>query len=515
MLTIRSCRVSGTDPALAGEIAMKRREVLKQLGAGSAAILAVPGIPGMPLLNMSAPLAGLTDLAQRFRAVHRTKILETVALAIKAGADYRSILGASFLAGIHDVRPRHVGGKLHCVMMIEAAFQMCEALPEKEALLLALWSVDDFKRSQAIDRSDNDWVLPPRPEVSFSSEAAARKEFLSAMEAWDDQKADRAIVGLIPFHDLDSIYELLWKPSARSFGAIGHKIIYGAQLHRVIRRIGWQHAEPVLRSLIHGILHIDSSGKQTDVYQRTVKGAAALPDGWLKGKEDAAASGEILRKFRKATSDEGRQIVIDAFKSGLGSRTVWDGMRLAASEIFARRFPAPPNTGRSLLPVHAVTEINAFHHAWRSSNVDSTKRIMILQAAGWLPDLREAMKSRGHYDKNGPALDSFIAPKDEKVPGLDGVFEARQAELVKERLEREPKSIPLYKDRMRKFMASKAVEHHQHKYAGAFIEESELVAPRWASAILAPAISYLPTAVIPETGVAKRSLKALKKAGVI
>ena len=56
------------------------------------------------------------------------------------------------------------------------------------------------------------------------------------------ERADRAVTGLLPHVDPDSLFELLWPYAARCYVDIGHKIIFGAQVERALRRIGWGHA---------------------------------------------------------------------------------------------------------------------------------------------------------------------------------------------------------------------------------------------------------------------------------
>ena len=49
---------------------------------------------------------------------------------------------------------------------------------------------------------------------------------------------------------LNEVRDLL-RYGARDFRAIGHKAIYVANSCRTLESIGWQHAEPVLRSLAY------------------------------------------------------------------------------------------------------------------------------------------------------------------------------------------------------------------------------------------------------------------------
>ena len=205
------------------------------------------------------------------------------------------LLGAVFLAGVRDIRPWHVGGKLHAVMMVESTFQIASAQSERDAWLAALWNLDDFKRSQARDARDGDWRLSPRPPVTASSESAARREFLAAMEAWDPERADRAIVGLLPFHDRPSLFELLWPLAARSFVNIGHKMIHVSQVYRALEMLDGAHREPVLRSMVHGLLG-GEPGATTAPFDRNRKLLTGLPRDWEDGRVEPDASGELFVK---------------------------------------------------------------------------------------------------------------------------------------------------------------------------------------------------------------------------
>src|SRR6185503_17007332 len=77
---------------------------------------------------------------------------------------------------------------------------------------------------------------------------------IDALENWDEAAADAAIVGLARTAGAHEIYGILCRYGARDFREIGHKEIYVANSFRTLEAIGWQHAEPVLRSLTYAIL---------------------------------------------------------------------------------------------------------------------------------------------------------------------------------------------------------------------------------------------------------------------
>jgi len=457
--------------------------------------------------------SGLGALAETLRSCARSDALERAGAAIRAGATPSDILAAVFQAGILDVRPRHVGGKLHAVMVVDSSFQLAESTDRRGAWLLALWNLDDLKRSQELDRAEGDWVLPQRPSVSFASEAAARAEFLAAMDAWDEERADRALVGLVPFHRHATLFELLWPLAARSYVNIGHKAIFAAQVERVLARIGWASAEPALRSLVYGLLH-RPSGPQTEAFDHARELATTLPGTWLSGREDPAESERLLRSLRATSAREAQDQAAGALRAGLGPASVWDALRLWASELFLRRLRSRPAEHReALLPVHAVTVVNALGHAWRSSESDPTRRLLVLQAAGWLALLRDDLAGIAGLGPDARAIETLAAAAVDAPATIDDLLREPTPAAAYAFLSHTG-ATSAFRSALAGQLPLKAAEHHQHKYAAAVFEESRVAHPRWQPQLLACALPYLPGAGEPDTELAQRSLRVLQQAGV-
>ena len=486
-----------------------RRSAMIRLGLGTAGLLAAPGI------TLGAGKVDLDALADLFRAAPRAEIFDHAVVALRGGADFRTLLGAAFVAGVHDIRPRSVGGKLHAVMMVESAFLLTEHATPRERLLAALWSLDDFKNSQARDLGEGDWILPPRPDVSFTSEAAARKELVAAMESWDAERADRALVGLLPFHDRASLFEILWPYGARCYVDLGHKIIFCSQVERVLGRLGKRWEEPALRSLVNGLLYRDDSitGSELGVFENARRLTAGFPASWRRGGEAPERSEEILRALREASPRQAQQIVVDAFRDGLGPRTVWDGLRLFATEIFHRR---PLAAARRHGPVHPVTEVNAFGWAARVTDNEDHRRLMILQAAGWLPLLQRDLTRIFGAPREGKIdlLGVELSGADSELPVFPEIFEDLRADQARARLDARNGEREVFLAHLRDQMVQKAFQSHQYKYVAAIQEESALAHPRWSSRILAPSLTYLPGARDESTEIYERSLHALRGAGL-
>ncbi len=488
--------------------------MLRRLGYGAVGAYVAPA--GSPLAGevASAPpplrLDDLEELAGLIRTTPRAEVLALAARAREHGADPTTLLGAVFLAGARDIKPWHVGGKLHAVMMVESTFQLAAGLPDREAWLAALWNLDDFKRSQIRDVEDSggDWVLPPRPQAAAVSEPEARREFFAAMAAWDHERADRAIVALLPFHDRDSLFELLWPLAARSFVNIGHKIIYASQIERTLRRIEWKYAEPALRSLVMALL-FQPSGRKTDAFSRSREIAGRLPEGWLEGAESPGSSLDLLRDLRGADRVGAQDLVVQAFRDGLGPRTVWDALRLRSAEVFSHRASSTPRRREALLPVHAVTVTGAFGHAWRTSRDERTRRLMVLQAAAWLADLDAWLEDNDCIAEATKPIDRLGTEAAEAPATIESLFEQPSAARARAFLDRRPGEAGRFVARLQRNLIHTAVEHHQHKYAAAFAEEASLADPRWRPLLLAPALPYMPASTEPATELTRRALAAL------
>ena len=153
------------------------------------------------------------------------------------------------LAGVRGIQPRPVGFKFHAVLVINSAHQASIAAQDRDRWLPLFWALDNFKVSQARNRTEsNDWVMPPIPDGRIPTAAQSGAQFREAMDNWDVDGADRAIAAWTRTAGANEIYEAFWRYGARDFRDIGHKAIFAANSYRTLQTIGWRHAEPILRS---------------------------------------------------------------------------------------------------------------------------------------------------------------------------------------------------------------------------------------------------------------------------
>ena len=77
-------------------------------------------------------------------------------------------------------------------------------------------------------------------------------------------------------------------------------------------------------------------------------------------------------------------------------RCVWDGLFLTAGELLMRQ--------PGIVGIHCVTSANALHFGYQTSANDETRRLLMLQAAAFLPMFRQAMAGRGRLPE---AVESY------------------------------------------------------------------------------------------------------------
>ena len=283
------------------------------------------GLLASPLL-LSRADAQLTPAAVKFRpemeplislieTTPREKCAEMAVEQLRRGVSYRQMLAALFLAGVRNVNPRPPGFALHCVFVIYSAHLISLEAPADSRLLPLFYALDDFKASQERDAKakGGDYTMPAI-SGAIPSPGRAAAELSEAMEAWDFGRAERAVVALARSRSANEIFAMLWRFGARDYRNIGHKAIYMANACRTLQAIGWQHAEPVLRSLVSSLLDFGRE-QQMNGYalddqcypanlKRVKDSFPRLGEIWSSGPADADATRGILAAIRESTPDE-------------------------------------------------------------------------------------------------------------------------------------------------------------------------------------------------------------------
>jgi hypothetical protein len=214
------------------------------------------------------------------------------------------------------------------------------------------------------------------------------------------ERAERAVVSLARHRSAPDVFAMLWRYGSRDYRNIGHKAIFVANTYRTLQAVGWQYAEPVLRSLVLGLLAFGKE-EQVNGYAFTdqcytgnlellQKMVPRTADNWAAEPSDAAAARSILSSLRDGTPQEAcADIAARLAKNSASAATVWDAVHLASAELSMRVRGAAGIVG-----IHAVTAANALHYAYLSAADRQERLLMMLQAAGWAVQFRKWAESR-------------------------------------------------------------------------------------------------------------------------
>jgi hypothetical protein len=500
---------------------MKRRSFLKLTATAGA----IAGLGELEFLSslpcVSAAEAKLDPKMVRFHPdieplvrlleeTPRARVLEEVASKVHQGSSYQEILAALLLAGVRNIQPRPVGFKFHAVLVVNSAHLASLASPDSDRWLPIFWAIDQFKSSQAQDVKEGDWTMAPVDESAIPSSHKARQAFIEAMDNWDEAAADAAIVGLARTAGAHEIFELLARYGARDFREIGHKEIYVANSFRTLEAIGWQHAEPVLRSLAYALLDRDGANDnpaKADFsadrpYRQNVEAISKIESGWLDGKPNDDAAAEMLKTLRQASPPEASEKVIELLNRGVAPESLFDAFFNSAGELMMR------NPG--ILSLHATTFTNALHYSWSHCRDEQTRKLLLVQNAAFIPLFR------GNSKNDGVQIDMLqpLSANENSVPTVDEIF----AEISRDRLNASKKILAYLKDTndpthfaqtARRMIFLKGTNAHDYKYSSAVLEDYEIIRRLWRDRYLAASAFYLKGSADRDNQLVQRTRQAL------
>ena len=431
---------------------------------------------------------GIEPLVRLLEETPRERLVEEVAARIRRGATYREVLAALLLAGVRNVQPRpSVGYKFHAVLVVQSLHLASRASAERDRWLPVFWGLDYFKHAQAQDVREGDWTMAPVKESGLPSAAKAAEAFGRAMDGWDEAAADVAVAALARTAKPEAVFDLLFRYGARDFRSIGHKAIFAANAHRTLGVIGWEYAEPVLRSLAYAMLQHEGdnpagrNGPADVPGRRNQEASRKIRPDWQSGRPDPAATTKLLSVLRDGSERDASEQVIELLKRGTAPASIWDALRAGAAELLLRQ--------PGIVALHAVTTTNALHYAWQHSREDATRRFVLLQNAAFLPMFREAMQGRGKVaERRIDGLQPRVSPGGR--PGVEEIL----AEVSRDRISAAGKVLGYLAsggkadaliDAARRVLLVKGDDAHDYKFSGAVFEEFGSIAPAWRNRFLA------------------------------
>jgi len=457
----------------------------------------------------------IEPLVRLLEETPRERLLEGVAGKIKAGTTYREVLAALLLAGVRNVQPRpSVGFKFHAVLVVNSAHLASLASPDEHRWLPIFWALDEFKQSQAQDVRENDWTMRPVDEARLPPAEKAREAFISAMDNWDEEAADVAVAALARSMPPAELFEIFCRYGARDFRSIGHKAIYVANSWRTLDHIGWQYAEPVLRSLAYALLMYDDGGAKPSEAdyeadrpgRENVARAAALRADWQQGQADEAATAELLATMYAGSPDDCCGQVVEMLNRGVAPQSIWDAMYLSAGEMLVRQ--------PGIVGLHCVTSTNALAYSFRASQSDDNKRLLLLQNAAFLPMFLQAMHGRGqvadvHLTELEPApLEADGAGAVAEIFNTAGSDRMAAARKIIGYVREQPDPAEFI-EAARLLVFLKGTNSHDYKFSSAVLEDYLQVSPVFRDRYLASSVFNLRTTADGDNGLVQRTRDAL------
>lgn len=503
---------------------MNRRAFIRT-GAGAGLGLAALGDLGFlsRLPRVSAAEAALParlvqfhpdiePLVRLLESTPRERVLEEVAAKIKRGTSYREVLAALQLAGVRNIQPRPVGFKFHAVLVVNSAHLAALASPDTDRWLPVFWAIDAFKSSQAQDVQQGDWAMGAVDEAAVPKSGRARQALIDALENWDEAAADAAIVGMYRTAGADEIYQVLCRYGARDFRELGHKEIYTANSFRCLEAIGWQHAEPILRSLVFAMLDrvgAKENPAKADLpadrpYRRNLERAREIRAGWLDGKPDGDATRELIAAIRAGSANDTSAKVVELLNRGVAVPSLWDALFDGAGEILMRQ--------PGIAAIHATTFTNACHYSFQHTHDEDTRKMLLLQNAAFLPLYRGGKDDGNHIDALEPLTlkDSGAGAVEEIFADVSGdkAAKLRAARKILGYLKGNPDPKPLA-DAARRLIFLKGRDSHDYKFSSAVLEDYSFMAPAWRDRYLAASVFNLKGSGDRDNDLVKRTRAAL------
>ena len=315
---------------------------------------------------------------------------------------------------------------------------------------------------------------------------------MEAMDDWDEAAADAAMTGLVRTAGAHDIFETLCHYGIRDFREIGHKQIYVANSFRALEVIGWQHAEPVLRSLAYALLDRDGAKEnpaRADLpadrpFRHSLEVVKNIHDGWLDGKPNTEAAAEMLETIRAGSPADTSEKMVELLNRGVAPQSLFDALFDGAAELLMR---AP-----GIASLHATTFTNAVHYAWQHARDEETRKLLLLQNAAFMPLYRSEIKP------DGIRIDT-LEPAPLKAAGADALEEIF-ADVSRDRLLASRKILSYLRENpdpqpfavaARRLIFLKGRDSHDYKFSSAVLEDYNAMAQPWRDRYLAASAFHL------------------------
>jgi hypothetical protein len=482
---------------------MNRRTFVHTAGAAGL------GLAGR--LGLADTGESVATLVKMLEESPRERVRGELVRMIRAGLSYEDLLAALFLAATRNVQPYpDVGFKYHSVMVLRSIHSTTQHLPPAERWLPVIWAVDYFKDTQAQEQASSGWHMSTRAAAPATNPEAARRSLTAALDKWDNEAADAAVVDYARSARPADIVSLLFSYGARDLREIGHKAITVSNAHSLMTLFGaGTPAEPILRSTVAALLN--SEGEPVPAthdlapdrpWRRNRERLHQIPPSWKQGRDDPGARGELRAALYQVSAEESGRVVVETLRQGISPETIWQVLFDTSSELLMQQ--------PGILPLHAQTTANALHYAYRVCDNEQTQQLILLQCAAFIAMFREMTRAK-ETDVNLQKLEPL--PLERK--GVDPLEEIFSDLSARHRLEAARKALGYLRSggdpdnliaTARHHLVYGAQEAHDYKFAEAVFDNyAQFPDPAWRSRFLSAGMAYFkaptqhPVPIVAET----------------
>ena len=357
----------------------------------------------------------------------RAQLPQQLVQRIRAGLQPAALLAAITDAAVHNVQPYpDVGFKYHVVMMLRAIDATRQHAAGAEKWLPLLWASDYFKATQAEERSSSGWRLQARRPVSGIDAARARERLVAALDRWDRDAADAAIVDFAAVASAHEIFAVLFQYGARDLRAIGHKAITVATAHSLLPWLDRTQTVSLLRSTVAALqnsvggpdpatheLTPDRSFREIrrELKEQSSAGATAEPADARAASLSAGDAAELRAALYRESPPAAAANALGLLRRGKPAQALWPVLFDTAAELII----AQPG----IVALHAQTSANALYYAYRVCGDAPTRILALLQCAAFVAMFRAISRTADHQvdlareqpleASRGEALEAILA----------------------------------------------------------------------------------------------------------
>lgn len=322
-----------------------------------------------------------SEIAPLVRLIENTPRERSVAMMIdelKKGTSRNQFVAAMFLASARiNVSPHHV-------FMIYASLRLSNEMEPANQFLPLFWALDTLYYG----RRDGDRFPPVKVSKSVS-DTQAIQGLHAAMDNFDVEKAESAVVALARSTNPKAAMSELWKYAGRDDSFIGHRAIALVNSWRVLETIGWQHAEPMFQFVVRQLNDGENRHRQHESnWHRSSARFNEIPVGWESAQTDPILTLELFEVMR--TEEEGaaceaafKMLATGKVKAG----SIWDAIYLLGAD-FMIRYPQSQDIGTT--PLHTNTSANALRFAFDECGDLRIRMYTLLAAVAWATKFYQA-----------------------------------------------------------------------------------------------------------------------------